>query len=349
MNLAGISLESGLGSLSESASGLPASAAAERLRNRLSAVQALVGDDLQAVERLLQQAAESGPAPGRDAASHLVCQGGKRVRPTALLLSAGCFGPIPAAARQLAAVAELIHSATLLHDDVVDEGTERRGVPASRILHGNAVSVLSGDLLLVHALGLTQEAAPDVLGDLIETLRSLVSGEIVQLRGRRTLDLSPESYELILRGKTASLFAWATGIGARVGGATPEQEQQMRLFGEGVGIAFQLIDDTLDYASEDTGKTLFADVREGKLTLPLVLAVKHRPELIDAVRSIHAGDLEPVEQVRRAVLESGACEEARVRAAETTDGAIRALRSIPSSPAREILEAVARQLTTRTA
>src|SRR5690606_38225735 len=133
------------------------------------------------------------------------------------------------------------------------------------------------------------------------------------------------------------------------GGATPEQEQQMRLFGEGVGIAFQLIDDTLDYASEDTGKTLFADVREGKLTLPLVLAVKHRPELIDAVRSIHEGDLEPVEQVRQAVLESGACEEARVRATETTDAAIRALRSIPSSPAREILEAVARQLTTRTA
>lgn len=349
MNLTGISLESGLGALSDSAAGLPPSDAAERLRSRLAAVHSLIGQDLVRVESLLHERAQDGPAPGDAAAAHLVCQGGKRVRPMALLLSAACFGEVPDRARELAAVAELIHSATLLHDDVVDEGTERRGVPASRVLHGNAVSVLSGDLLLVHALDLTQRAAPEVLPDLIATLRALVSGEIIQLRGRRTLDTSAESYELILRGKTASLFAWATSSGARIAGASAEQQEKLRVFGEGVGIAFQLVDDTLDYTSEDTGKTLFADLREGKLTLPLVLAAERRPELLQDLRSIHAGDLDPIERVRRAVLDSGACELARARARETTENAISALRSVPETPARQLLEGVARQLTTRTA
>src|SRR5690606_29292148 len=121
--------------------------------------------------------------------------------------------------RELAVVVELVHSATLLHDDVIDEGNERRGAPAARRLWGNGISVLAGDLLLVQALEKTASVAPELSSDLLATLRRLVDGEIVQLRGRLELDPSPAVYDLILRDKTASLFAWATRTGARVGGA----------------------------------------------------------------------------------------------------------------------------------
>src|SRR5215471_170156 len=126
-----------------------------KLNRRLGDLQALLADDLAWLETALAEATGRGERPGRDAAQHLVLQGGKRVRPTALLLSAACFGPIPPAARELALVAELIHSATLLHDDVIDDGTERRGAPTGRTIWGNAVSVLAGDLLLVEALDRT--------------------------------------------------------------------------------------------------------------------------------------------------------------------------------------------------
>jgi octaprenyl-diphosphate synthase len=269
------------------------------------------------------------------------------VRPVALLLSAACFGAIPAAARELAVVTELVHSATLLHDDVVDEGLERRGAPAARRLWGNAVSVLGGDLLLVHALERTSVHAPEMLADLIDTLRRLVDGEVVQLRGRAELDVSPETYERILRNKTASLFAWATRVGARCAGASAVDQGRMSVFGEQLGMAFQLVDDLLDYSGEQTGKTLFADLTEGKLTLPLVLAVARVPALADPLRRIHAGDRGPVDEVSRQVLASGACGEVRVRAAHHTERAIDALSGVGSGPAARLLELVARQLAHR--
>jgi octaprenyl-diphosphate synthase len=195
----------------------------------------------------------------------------------ALLLSAACFGPIPQAARELSVVAELVHSATLLHDDVVDEGLERRGAPAARRIWGNAVSVLGGDLLLVHALERTLTHAPAVLPDLVLTLRRLVDGEVIQLRGRNELDVREATYERILRDKTASLFAFATRAGARLGGAGSDAQVKLGEFGELLGVAFQLVDDVLDYQGEDTGKHLFQDLREGKLTLPLFSTVPMVP------------------------------------------------------------------------
>lgn len=249
----------------------------------------------------------------------------------------------------MAVVSELVHSATLLHDDVVDEGTERRGIPASRLIWGNAVSVLAGDLFLVHALDRTARHAPEVMPDLIETLRSLVNGEIVQLRGRTALDLSERTYERILRDKTGSLFAWATRTGARLGGAGVEEQQRFSLFGERVGMAFQLVDDVLDYTGEQTGKSLFMDLGEGKVTLPLVLAVARVPELIGPLRRIYAGDREPVSAVSRAVIECGACEETRRRATELTLSALAALASVDPNPARKLLEQVAGALVGRAA
>jgi octaprenyl-diphosphate synthase len=320
-----------------------------RLGERLAAVRELLADDLSAVESALVSAAHSGPEPAASAAGHLVRRGGKRVRPLALLLSAACFGSIPHAARELAVVAELVHSATLLHDDVVDEGDERRAAPTARRLWGNGISVLAGDLLLVHALELTLRTAPELMPELLTTLRRLVEGEIVQLRGRSELDVSERTYERVLADKTASLFSWATRTGARLAGASASEQERLAHFGDRIGISFQLVDDVLDYAGADTGKTSLADLCEGKLTLPLVLAVAENPDLIGPLQRIHAGDRAAVDAVSRAVLESGACGEVRRRAERYTNEAISALAGVHPSPARSLLEGVARELARRAA
>ena len=318
-----------------------------RAERRLGEVMALFSDDLAWVERELSLQVEVGPAPATDAARHLTGLGGKRLRPLALLLSAACFGKIPAAARELAVVAELVHSATLLHDDVIDDGAERRGKPASRVLWGNAISVLSGDLLLTHALDRTQRSAPEIMPDLIATLRRLVEGEIIQLRGRVELDVSEATYERILRDKTASLFSWATRTGARICGAGEEAQAALSRFGEELGFAFQLVDDVIDYRGPESGKSLLTDLKEGKLTLPLVLAVARRPELAVPLGRIFAGDREPVAAVSRTVVECGACDEVRSRARAHTRRAIEALEVVAKSPARSLLESVAGELAER--
>ncbi len=267
----------------------------------------------------------------------------------ALLLSCACFGPVSAAAREMAVVSELVHTATLLHDDVIDDGQVRRSAPAARLLWGNAVSVLGGDLLLVHALERTARFAPDVMPALIDTLRRLVDGEIIQLRGRSELDVSESTYERVLRDKTASLFAWSTRTGAQLGGAGEAAQRQLEAFGEQLGLAFQLVDDVLDYSGDEIGKSLLADLRDGKLTLPLILTVARRPELVAPLRRIFAGDREPVAAVSRAVSESGACDEVRRRATECTRLAIQSLEGVTPSAARGVLEQVASELARRAA
>ena len=204
--------------------GAQAKKADERLETRLADVQGFLATELAEVEKVLAVAVEDGPEPGASAARHLVSRGGKRVRPLALLLAGRCYGGEGAAFAEMAGVVELVHSATLLHDDVVDEGMERRGAPTSRRLWGNGVSVLSGDLLLVNALERTRQAAPELLGELIATLRRLVDGEIVQLRGRTELDVSEATYYRVLEDKTASLFSFAARSGAFMAGA-PEAGQ----------------------------------------------------------------------------------------------------------------------------
>ncbi|HSC86819.1 MAG TPA: polyprenyl synthetase family protein, partial [Polyangiaceae bacterium] len=226
---------------------------------------------------------------------------------------------------------------------------ERRGAVTSRRLYGNGVSVLSGDLLLVGALDRTRRAAPELLADLIGTLQRLVNGEIVQLRGRTELDVSEATYYRVLEDKTASLFSFATRSGARLAGANEEQVQALSGYGEALGIAFQLIDDVIDYSGENTGKALFADLAEGKLTLPLVLAIEADPELAPLVRRIHEGEREPVAEVSRRVVQSGACEIVRKRAIEFTERARHLLQTLPASRARQLLDVVALEMTQRLA
>lgn len=339
-----MSLDTAVATLASAASKRPTGASVEE---RIHAVQTLLARDLDEVNATLSAVVRDGPEPASNAASLLVDRGGKRIRPLALLLSTACFGPVSPVAREMAVVAELVHSATLLHDDVVDEGVLRRGAPASRRIWGNGISVLGGDLLLVHSLARTLEFAPTVLPDLVRTLKQLVEGEIIQLRGRTQLDVSEATYERILHQKTASLFAWATRTGARVAGAPPAAQEHLALFGERLGVAFQLVDDVLDYEGENTGKRLLADLVEGKVTLPLVLATQKDPGLLVKLARIHVGDEDPVAEVSKAVIDSGACELVRNRARESTALAVAALRSVSPGGARSLLEMVAFQLADR--
>ncbi len=335
------------------ASALRATATVERVGDRtarrIADAHAIVGDDLAWVEAELARAAQNGATPGTLASAHLLGAGGKRVRPLAVLLAAACFGEVTHAARAMAVVSELVHAATLLHDDVIDDSDERRGRPASRRVWGNAVSVLAGDLLLTHALERTMDAAPALLPDLVATLRRLVDGEIVQLRGRTHVDLAELTYFAVVRDKTASLFSFAARAGARVAGSSDEQARALGDYGAHLGIAFQLVDDALDYAGDKSamGKSLFGDLREGKVTLPLVRAIAARPSLVADVESARDGDDVAAARLLAAVLESTACEEVRALARAESDRAIAALSAVPACSARDLLACVATELAAR--
>jgi octaprenyl-diphosphate synthase len=321
-----------------------------RAVERIAQVHALLGDDMAIVEGELARLVRAGASPATDSATHLLEAGGKRVRPLTVLLSAACFGPVPAVARDLAAVSELIHLATLLHDDVIDDGQERRGREAPRRIWGNAVSVLAGDLLLTHALERTAAAeVPAVLADLFATLRRLVDGEVVQLRGRRRLEVREDVYFRIVHDKTAALFVWAARAGASVAGAPAEATRALGEFGAHVGVAFQLVDDVLDYDGDPrvTGKALLVDLVEGKLTLPLIRTLASRPGLSTDVEAARAGDGSAAVRVAQAVGACGACGSVRALAHEETARALAALDRVPPGVARELLAGIARELAAR--
>ncbi len=324
--------------------------------SRVAEVQLLVAKELGEIEQLVRERIGGGVAPGKESASHLFEAGGKRVRPLALLLATACFGAIDARARDLGAAAELVHMATLLHDDVIDDGDQRRGHPTSRRIWGNAVSVLAGDMLLVEALRLASlgahQAHQATWTELVSTLGQLVDGEIIQLRGRLAVSLDEATYFDIVRGKTASLFEWALRAGARTGGARAESIDALGRFGANLGVAFQLVDDLLDYEGDaaHTGKTLFADLAEGKVTLPLIRAAAGDREGIAAlVARVRGGDDAAAHQLGARVRESDACERVRTLAKSETARALEELSVVPRCPAREALADVARGLAARIA
>ncbi len=319
---------------------------------RLADAHAMLATDMATVDESLRKAVRDGLTPATDSAAHLLEGGGKRIRPLALLLSSACFAKTSDVVRELAVVAELVHLATLLHDDVVDDGHERRGRVTSRVLWGNAVSVLAGDLLLTHALERTRAVASGaVLEELLSTLRRLVDGEIVQLRGRTRLDVQRATYLQIVRDKTASLFVWASRAGATVAGAKPREIEALGAFGEHVGLAFQLVDDTLDYAGDprSTGKALHADLGEGKITLPLIIALERDPGLLPLLQAAREGDARGMERLAEGVRETDACEAVRGLAAEETHLALQALGALPPSRARDFLACIAREMSGRAA
>jgi octaprenyl-diphosphate synthase len=221
---------------------------------------------------------------------------------------------------------------------------------------GNAVSVLAGDLLLTHALEIVQPldgGEGRILADLLATLRKLVDGEVLQLRGRASLDLSELSYERVVQGKTASLFAWACRGGARAARGEERVAAALGAFGAHVGVAFQLVDDLLDVVGDpkQTGKSLLGDIREGKPTLPLLRAIARRPSLVELVRAVRdgTGDDAIARQIGEEIVRSGACDDVRARASMESARAIEALEGVPAGPAREALGQVARDLAERAA
>jgi octaprenyl-diphosphate synthase len=322
----------------------------ETARERLIRIRALYGEDLVAVEQELGAAVRSGVPRATDAAIHLLEAGGKRVRPMCVILAASCFGRVGPAVRAAAVASELVHIATLLHDDVIDDGRQRRGKPTSRLLWGNAVSVLSGDMLLTQALERTAAAAPaDVLSHLFVTLRRLVDGEILQLAGRATLEVDEPTYFRIVSNKTASLFEWAARAGAACAGATEAQCNALAEFGARTGLAFQLVDDVLDYSGDAraAGKALLADLTEGKLTLPLIRTLAENPSLRADVDACRAGDAQAADRVADAVRASGACQAVRLLARDESLKALDPLATLPPSPARDLLGAIAKELSAR--
>jgi octaprenyl-diphosphate synthase len=325
----------------------------ERAASRLVELRAIFAADLAHVEQALADTSHTGPEPATQAASHLFAAGGKRIRPLCVLLSAACVGRVSSVTRELAIAAELVHLATLLHDDVVDDADLRRGSVAARCVWGNAVSVLAGDLLLTHALERTVCVAPGrATSELLRTLRKLVDGEVVQLRGRTGAASSEATYLGIIEDKTASLFTWAARAGARSGGASERDIDTLGEVGRDVGIAFQLVDDALDYAGDATrtGKDLLADLGEGKLTLPLLIALRARPELavvVERTRRGEADGADAMSEILATVRAARGSEQTRDRAIGHTRNALAALASLPPSPARDLYAALATELTRR--
>jgi octaprenyl-diphosphate synthase len=249
-----------------------------------------VRDDLAAVEEGLA-ALSTGDTLVGEAGASLVHLGGKRLRPLCVVLASRVGSARASGVRDIAVAAELVHNATLLHDDVVDHADRRRGRPTARVELGNAASIFAGDYLLIEALNRVQRAAvPGVMEGLLETIAEMIRAESLQLENRGSLDASEDLYFEVARGKSAALFSWALGAGALSGGASPELCRALGAYGESIGVAFQLIDDLLDLVGHhsNTGKNLFSDLSEGKITYPLIVVLDREPALAETIRAIAA-------------------------------------------------------------
>ena len=241
------------------------------------AIAALLADDLSAVNALIRERMASRHAPRiPEVTAHLVEAGGKRIRPMLTLAAARLCGYDGPWHIHLAATVEFIHTATLLHDDVVDESSQRRGRPTANLLWDNKSSVLVGDYLFARAFQLMVEPGHlRVLNILSDAAATIAEGEVLQLSAAQDLATTEETYLQVVRGKTAALFSAATEAGAEIAGASPGQIKALFTYGDALGIAFQMADDLLDWQGDvdQTGKNVGDDFRERKLTLPLIRAI----------------------------------------------------------------------------
>jgi octaprenyl-diphosphate synthase len=236
----------------------------------------LLRDDLQAIEAEFERDTISGVSAITDIGAYLRAGGGKRIRPALLLLAARLMGYTGSGAIRLGAVVEIVHTATLVHDDIIDEADTRRGRPSANTKWGNARCVLAGDWLYMQAFKIAlEERNLKVLDVLIELTQQMVEGELLQMEKLGKLISLKEHFDLIYR-KTACLFATSMRLGGILGGATAAQEQALEDYGRNLGMAFQIVDDVLDFtASEDVlGKPVASDLREGKVTMAIIHALE---------------------------------------------------------------------------
>jgi len=249
--------------------------------NPVERLAALVGEDLQAVDAVIHSRMTSQAPLIPQVATHLVDSGGKRLRPLITLAAARQYGYGGKEHLKLGAAVEFIHTATLLHDDVVDESVLRRGRPAANTVWGNKASVLVGDFLFSRAFQLMVETgAPQVLGILANASAVIAEGEVMQLRSSKNLAVGETDYLKVIAAKTAALFAAAAEAGAMIAGADAAHSRAMHTYGHNLGIAFQLVDDALDYSGRQAvmGKTVGDDFRECKVTLPIILSLLNAGE-----------------------------------------------------------------------
>jgi octaprenyl-diphosphate synthase len=310
---------------------------------------ALIAGDMRGVDAVIEQRLSSEVVLIGQISRYIVAAGGKRLRPALLLLLCGALGYKGEQRLNLAAVVEFIHTATLLHDDVVDESTLRRGRET-----GNPASVLVGDFLYSRAFQMMVDAGDmRIMRTLAEATNVIAEGEVQQLMNMHDASLSEEDYVRVIRSKTAKLFEASARLAALLSQSPPEVEAACADYGQALGTAFQVIDDVLDYDGDvaEMGKNLGDDLREGKVTLPLIIAMQRgtEQERQTLQQAIETGGTEKMAEIVAIVQRTGALDATRASAAVEAQRAVDALSVLPDTPYREALLKLASQLLGRRA
>lgn len=329
----------------------------ENVAKPLDRLAAMLAPDMQAVNALIRARMESRHAPRiPEVTAHLIEAGGKRVRPLLTVAAARLLGYGGTHHQLLAATVEFIHTATLLHDDVVDESRQRRGRPTANLLWDNKSSVLVGDYLFARSFQLmTETGSMRVLGILADASATIAEGEVLQLTAAQDLATTEAVYLQIVRGKTAALFSAATEVGGEIAGGTAQQVQALHDYGDALGIAFQIADDILDYsgATAAIGKNVGDDFRERKLTLPVIRAVAaaDAEERAFWQRTIERGEQREgdLDRALSIMARHGAIEGARRSALDWAGRARASLAPLPQGELRDCLAALADSMVARVA
>ena len=309
-------------------------------------VVALARDDMAAVDRLISSSLASDVALVSQVSEYIVMSGGKRLRPLIVLLASRALGYDGEQHHRAAAIIEFIHTATLLHDDVVDSSARRRGQDSANTVFGNQASVLVGDFLYSRAFQMMVDIdSMRVMQILADATNTIAAGEVMQLMNVHDPDVSEESYQQVIYRKTARLFEAGAQIAAVLCERSAADEAAMLTYGQHLGTAFQLVDDALDFnaSAEELGKHLGDDLAEGKPTLPLIYAMQNcSPVDRELIReAIVAGGLTELPRIQSIIESTGALQYTAARAQEAADQAIAALADIPDSDHKEALIAIA--------
>lgn len=296
----------------------------------------MIDADMRQVDSVIVQRLSSGVPLVGQVSQYIISAGGKRLRPSLLLLCCGALGFKGAQRFNMAAVVEFIHTATLLHDDVVDESTMRRGRATANAAFGNPASVLVGDFLYSRAFQMMVDAqSMRIMEVLADATNVIAEGEVMQLMNMHNAELDEAGYLQVIRSKTAKLFEASARVGAILAGATQDVENACADYGQALGTAFQVIDDVLDYAGDSKvmGKSLGDDLREGKATLPLIAAMQQGGPKDSMVikTAIEQGDLSKLSEIVEIVQSTGALEISRQAASNEARRAVAAAGLLPSN------------------
>ncbi|MBA3057117.1 MAG: polyprenyl synthetase family protein [Gammaproteobacteria bacterium] len=312
----------------------------------------VIAQDMREVDQVIALRLDSGVPLVGQVARYIIAAGGKRLRPALLLLVCGALGFKGAQRFNLAAVVEFIHTSTLLHDDVVDDSSLRRGNPTANETFGNAASVLVGDFLYSRCFQMMVDAQNmRIMQVLADATNVIAEGEVQQLMNMHNAELDEAGYLQVIRSKTAKLFEASARVGAILAGSSPELEEICADYGQALGTAFQVIDDVLDYTGEAAvmGKNLGDDLREGKTTLPLIAAMQRGTASQSALikEAIETGGVAMLDQVVDIVKTTGALDVARLAATQEAQRAIAAAKQLPAGPHSDCLLQLATQLLQR--